>query len=177
MKQEDRVGWRSWTPWTCLTAEHSWWWWPILDIFLFFTPILFGFHFTHCGPARSNIQKYKIGDWTSLCSKYSSPSRLYGNLLPWHRIHFLLILDRRTLTRSYCVVLLWQVYSEKHVTSLGDRQQARRPPTGLVSSRPWSGWSAPSDRGANIESSPIWDIYYIINEVHILQRAISSDQS
>jgi len=20
---EDRVGWRSWTPWTCLTTEHS----------------------------------------------------------------------------------------------------------------------------------------------------------
>jgi len=22
-RAEDRAGWRSWTPWTCLTAEHS----------------------------------------------------------------------------------------------------------------------------------------------------------
>jgi len=27
-RAEDRVDWRSWIPWTCLTAEHSlWWWW------------------------------------------------------------------------------------------------------------------------------------------------------
>jgi len=22
-RAEDRVGWQNWTPWTCLTAEHS----------------------------------------------------------------------------------------------------------------------------------------------------------